>query len=306
MSDQCATCGAADVILFTCGYCGREFCADHDLPHHSCEGFAHPGEGVDEVTFEWGTEGRADPEDAFTASGFRPAAGGGEAATRSSAPRSAPKTATPAVEPLPRDAAAETTAAVQPAPRPTDDAVPAVERVPRRVARETTPAIERCPRSIEGDTRPAVTPTPRQVGPAVPAVERVPRTVTGSTEPAVRPTPRRPPRPTRRAVRLVPEPDPAPEPPAPATTGTTGSPGAGGEVATAATPGDSPAAGHIRTMDAKRSPGRVERREPRTLTEWLDQQTYVSLSVKTAALATVINGALYLGMMVTLYGLLPV
>jgi hypothetical protein len=72
------------------------------------------------------------------------------------------------------------------------------------------------------------------------------------------------------------------------------------------TPDEPSATEHIRAMDAKRSPGTIERRDPRTLTEWLDQQTYVSLSVKTAALATVINGALYLGMMLTLHGLLPV
>lgn len=224
MSDQCATCGAADVILFTCGYCGRVFCADHDLPHHSCEGFAHPGEGADEVTFEWETGGRTDTEDAFTGSGFRPAASGGETA-RTPAPRPVTEATTPAIEPLPREETGEGAAA------------------------------------------------------------------------AVRPAPRRPPGPAEQAIRSAPEPEPTTAAPSatPATAGT----------ATATTPDEPSSGANIRTMDAKHSPGSVERREPRTLTEWLDQQTYVSLSVKTAALATVINGALYLGMMITRYGLVP-
>lgn len=278
MSDQCATCGAADVILFTCGYCGREFCADHDLPHHSCEGFAHPGEGVDEVTFEWETGGRTDPDDAFTESGFRPATEGTETAGRSSMPRSAPAAATPAVEP---------------APRSTEDGA--------------TPAATLRPRRIERPTTPAVTPAPRTVEPAAAAVERRPRTNAQPTTPAIRPAPRRPSGPTVRAVQPAPSPEPEPE--STAAAATTAPVGPGPEptaAATASASDESSASGHIRTMDAKRSPGAVERRDPQTLTEWLDQQTYVSLSVKTAALATVINGALYLGMMVTLYGLLPV
>jgi hypothetical protein len=38
--------------------------------------------------------------------------------------------------------------------------------------------------------------------------------------------------------------------------------------------------------------------------DWIRQQTYISLTVKTALLAAVINGALYFGMLVTLEGLL--
>jgi hypothetical protein len=49
----------------------------------------------------------------------------------------------------------------------------------------------------------------------------------------------------------------------------------------------------------------VDRSDPRTLTEWPDQQTYVSLMVKTAAIVARINRVLYLGMMFTVYGLAP-
>lgn len=222
MSDQCATCGAADALLFTCGYCDRAFCADHTLPNHSCEGLAHPGERATEESFEWAadraatedTAGHGESEDGFAASGFRPAAADTDAGT--------------------------------PAPRPRIHATPAVERVPRR-PRDATPAVRPVPAAPDGR--------------ATPAVERVP-------------------------------PEPTPEPTAGAAAATP-STGAGQSVP-------------IRPMDTEGSPGRVSRSDPRTLTEWLDQQTYVSLSVKTAALAAIINGALYLGMTLTMYGLTPV
>lgn len=237
MSDQCATCGTADVILFTCGYCDRAFCTEHTLPHHSCEGLAHPGEGADEVTFEWPTAGHTGAEDPFTGSGFRAA----------------------------------------------DDPVPTSDP-----------------------------PTPRSPsGTATPAVERVPRTIEGTATPAVRPAPRRPSGLVVRAVEPVDEADgeadAAADPPAASPSPSAAASADGGTVsAPASAAAAPPSSAPVRTMDATRSPGRTARNEPRTFREWLDQQTYVSLSVKTAALATVINGALYLGMMLTLYGLVPV
>jgi hypothetical protein len=279
MPDTCATCGAADVLLFTCGYCDRTFCTDHTLPHHSCEGLAHPGEHVDEASFQWATaerttadtsatNGNQEPDsgDAFAAHGFRPAsdAAGADAPD----PRSWTR-ATPAVERAPR--------------RRDGDAVSAVERRPRDPPEGGHPAVERLPRRVTGSATPAVRPLPRQVADGTPAIRPRPATPDGQPTPAVR--------------RAPPDPAPGPEPepePAPAGSG-------GGSADGGATEQSVP----IRPMDTKRSPGRVNRSDPRTLTEWLDQQTYVSLSVKTAALAAVINGALYLGMMFTMYGLPP-
>lgn len=262
MADQCATCGATDVLLFTCGYCDRAFCADHSLPHHSCEGFAHPGEHVDEASFEWATaeRTRADESaendregtgtgDAFAANGFRPASAG--VGADAPEPRSWGR-APPAVERAPR--------------RIDDDAVPVVERVPRRVTGLATAAVRPLPRRVRRDGTPAVSPRPA--------------TPDGQPTPAI--------------GRAPPDPDPEPEP-APSTAG-----------ATAADGGAMERSVPIRSMDTKRSPGRVDRSDPRTLTEWIDQQTYVSLSVKTAALAAMINGALYLAMTLTMYGLPPV
>lgn len=275
MADQCATCGATDVLLFTCGYCDRAFCADHSLPHHSCEGFAHPGEHADEASFEWATaeRTRADESaendregtgtgDAFAANGFRPASAG--VGADAPEPRSRVR-APPAVERAPR--------------RIDDDAVPVVEHVPRSLPEDTTPAVERVPRRVTGPATAAVRPLPRRVRrDGTPAVSPRPATPDGQPTPAVGWAP----------------PDPDPEP-APSTAG-----------ATAADGGAMERSVPIRSMDTKRSPGRVDRSDPRTLTEWVDQQTYVSLSVKTAALAAMINGALYLGMTLTMYGLSPV
>lgn len=249
MSEQCATCGAADVLLFTCGDCGRAFCADHGLPNHSCEEFAP--EEADETAFEWGADGRADPTDVFTESGFRPA----------------------------------------------DDAPDAAERPePRSVRESTAAAVTRAPREAEGET--------------APAVEQRPHPVDGNETPAVRPRPRRPDGSARPAVRRAPEPDPTPaaDSAAAATDGPTTASGPGGDPTPTTADGGHAGGDEVpfRAMDGRRPPGRVERSDPRTLTEWLDQQTYLSLSVKTAALATVVNGALYFGMFLTLYGLLPV
>jgi hypothetical protein len=281
MSDQCATCGTADVILFTCGYCDRAFCTDHTLPHHSCEGLAHPGEGADEVTFEWRTPGHTDPEDPFTGSGFR--------AADDPAPTSDP--------PTPRS--------------PSGTATPAVEPAPRRTGGHHTRVTARVPRDPDGDPTPAVSRAPRRPPekPAVAAVERVPRAVEGEATPAVRPAPRRPSGLVVRAVRPVDEADATGGSAATSPSPAAGASAEGGTVsapASASAAADPPSSAPVRTMDATRSPGRAGPNEPRTLREWLDQQTYVSLSVKTAALATVINGALYLGMTLTLYGLLPV
>ena len=57
-------------------------------------------------------------------------------------------------------------------------------------------------------------------------------------------------------------------------------------------------------MDTRGSPGTTERSDPRTVREWLRQQTYVSLLVKTGAIAAVINAALYFGMLLAISGLL--
>jgi hypothetical protein len=263
MSEECATCGAADDILFTCGYCGGTFCSDHGLPNHSCEGFAHPGEGDNGVSFQWDAGGHTDPEDPFTESGFQPATDEptlGESADEGPTPRS-----------------------VKPAPA-------ATRSVPRRP---------------EGTATPATAPAPRAAGDATtPAVRHLPRPVDGEATPAIRPRPRRAEGSARPAVRPAPEPTPAAEEaPTPAATSSTGT----STAASAATTDGGHAAKSVpmRTMDATRSPGSVERQEARTLVTWLDQQTYVSLSVKTAALAAAINGALYFGMAFTLYGLHP-
>ncbi|WP_276259685.1 hypothetical protein [Haloglomus litoreum] len=280
MSDQCATCGAADVILFTCGYCDRVFCTDHTLPHHSCEGLAHPGEGADEVTFEWRTAGHTGGEDPFTGSGFR-AADGRAPASEPPTPRSPSGPATPAVEPAPRRTGADHTRATA--------------RVPRDPDGDPTPAVSRASRTLPDE-------------PAAAAVERVPRTVEGAATAAVRPAPRRPSGLVVRAVRPAPDAGTPGDASSAATGGlSTGASADGGAVSTAASPAAEPTPSPpVRTMDTKRSPGSTARNEPRTLREWLDQQTYVSLSVKTAALATIINGALYLGMTLTLHGLLPI
>lgn len=316
MADQCATCGAADVLLFTCGYCDRTFCADHSLPHHSCEGLAHPGERVDEESFEWPVEERTtadgpeETDDGFAASGFRPA--GVESGADPPEPRSRGR-APPAVERAPRRPDGETRSAVDRVPRrvqqsvtpaveraprrPDGDAVPAVERVPRYPPEDTAAAIERVPRDPPEDTTPAVECVPRRVtGAATAAVRTPPRPVRNTTEPAIRPRPTTLDGQSTPAVeRAPPDPDPAPEPdPAPSASGSTAADGGAAEQSVP-----------IRPMDSTRAPGRVDRSDPRTLTEWLDQQTYVSLTVKTAALAAVINCALYLGMTLTMYGLAP-
>ncbi|PSP98811.1 hypothetical protein BRC89_06570 [Halobacteriales archaeon QS_4_70_19] len=292
ISEECATCGAADDILFTCGYCGGTFCSDHGLPNHSCEGFAHPGEGGDGVSFQRDAGGHTGPEDPFTESGFRPATDEptpGDSADGGPTPRSV-EPAPAATRSVPRRPAGTATPATAPAPRATGDA--------------TTPAVRHLPRPVDGEATPAVTCLPRSVEPAVPAVERRPRPVDGEATPAIRPRPRRAEGSARPAVRPAPEPTPvAEEASTPAAASSTGT----STAASAATTDGRHAAKSVpmRTMDTTRSPGSVERQEARTLVTWLDQQTYVSLSVKAAALAAAINGALYFGMAFTLYGLHP-
>ncbi|MFB6205647.1 MAG: hypothetical protein ABEJ05_03840 [Haloglomus sp.] len=248
MTGECATCGATDVILFTCGDCGRSFCPDHDSPDHSCEGPAHPSEDADGGEFEW-VDTEADP---FTESGFRPAvdeSDSGEA--RRPVPRSPPELGAATVRPAPRQPGGATTPAVRPAPRGVDA--------------DATPAIRPAPRGVDRDTIPSVRPAPRDAAADAPAVgQPASGRATGNAD--------------------APADSSTPEP---------------------ASSTSAPASPPIRTMDAGRPPGRVDSQEPQTLTEWIDQQTYVSLSVKTAALATVINGALYLGMALALYGLVP-
>lgn len=302
MSEECATCGAGDDILFTCGYCGGTFCSDHGLPNHSCEELSHPEEADEGVAFEWEADGHTDPDDPFTESGFQPATDEGAGGREPRPVEPAPAATSPAPR-RPEGSAVSATAAVR---RSVDDpGTPAVRRAPRPVDGSAIPAVRPAPRSADDSAAPAVRPVPRSIEPATPAVERRPRPVVGEATPAVRPRPRRLTGRTRPAVRAAPEPSPATDSdPSPAETA--GTAGSTDETSAATTDG-----GHaetsipMRTMDATRSPGSVERQEPRTLVAWLDQQTYVSLSVKTAALAAAINGALYFGMALTLYGLHP-
>jgi hypothetical protein len=246
MVDQCATCGAADVILFSCGHCGEAFCADHEPPDHSCSG-PHPDESVDEAAFDWGAT--PDGNDADEGFEWGPREHAGEDAFAANGFRAAP------------------VAEDGPAPRTPEPGTPAVGRVPRSHEGDATPAVRPLPERPEGPGRPAV-----RAVPDGPAPEPAP-----AAEPATAPT--------------------TAEPAAPSTTTTATS-------ATTATP-TSDESSPVRAMDTERAPGRVDRNEPRTLRQWLDQQTYLSLSAKTAALATLINGALYAGMFLTAYGLTP-
>lgn len=48
---QCATCGDADALLFTCSHCDASFCADHQFPNHGCDRFT--GRGSADRTDDW-------------------------------------------------------------------------------------------------------------------------------------------------------------------------------------------------------------------------------------------------------------
>lgn len=37
---RCENCGDDDALLFTCSHCEKQFCADHQFPHHACERFS--------------------------------------------------------------------------------------------------------------------------------------------------------------------------------------------------------------------------------------------------------------------------
>lgn len=66
---QCAICGEANALLFTCSHCDGEFCADHQFPHHACEKFT--ARSAAERAVDW-VGGGAD------GSGDRPAASAAE------------------------------------------------------------------------------------------------------------------------------------------------------------------------------------------------------------------------------------
>jgi hypothetical protein len=261
MPDQCATCDA-DGLLFTCGYCDRQFCADHAGTHEPCPATADAAEAAGERRFEWGD---APPDDRATGAGADPFDEGGFR-----------------FEPVTAD---------RPSPRHRGSATAAVERVPWSTRGETTPAVERVPRPADDRATPATGRAPRRVaGDAERAIERAPRDHVGVHVRAVRrPSPRTPTAPATDAVRPAPD----PEPPRPRT----------GTASTDDASTDEPAV-PIRPMDTMRSPGRVARHEPRTTTEWIRQQTYLSLTVKTALLAAAINAGLYVGMAVTVHGLI--
>ena len=54
MVDECASCAVGDELLFTCSYCEKRFCAEHQFPHHGCEGFGRAAEAaVPEADAEW-------------------------------------------------------------------------------------------------------------------------------------------------------------------------------------------------------------------------------------------------------------
>lgn len=48
---QCATCGQANALLFTCSHCDAAFCADHQFPNHACDRFT--GGGSADRTDDW-------------------------------------------------------------------------------------------------------------------------------------------------------------------------------------------------------------------------------------------------------------
>jgi len=62
----------------------------------------------------------------------------------------------------------------------------------------------------------------------------------------------------------------------------------------------------MRTMDTRRPPGTLPRREPRTVTEWIRQQTYFTLLVKVGSLALLLNLVVFGGLAVVRYGALGV
>lgn len=62
----------------------------------------------------------------------------------------------------------------------------------------------------------------------------------------------------------------------------------------------------MRTMDTRRPPGTLPRHEPRTVAEWIRQQTYFTLLVKVGSLALLLNLVVFGGLAVVRYGLLGV
>lgn len=60
----------------------------------------------------------------------------------------------------------------------------------------------------------------------------------------------------------------------------------------------------MRTMDTRRPPGTLPRRDPQTVTEWIRQQTYFTLLVKVGSLALLLNLVVFGGLTVVRYGLL--
>lgn len=62
----------------------------------------------------------------------------------------------------------------------------------------------------------------------------------------------------------------------------------------------------MRTMDTRRPPGTLPRREPQTVAQWIRQQTYFTLLVKVGSLALLLNLVVFGGLAVVRYGLLGV
>lgn len=126
---QCATCGEADALLFTCSHCDGEFCADHQFPHHACEKFTARSATERAVDWAWGGGDGSAADSATDADAGSPAAGpdpgpaGDAAAGTDAGPAGAAPTATgpdraqpegagtagtpPEIEPIARDAAKE-------------------------------------------------------------------------------------------------------------------------------------------------------------------------------------------------------
>ena len=62
----------------------------------------------------------------------------------------------------------------------------------------------------------------------------------------------------------------------------------------------------VRPMDSRRVVGGTEASAaPRTVGDWIDRQTYLTLTVKVGVVALLVNSAFYGGVALTLYGLLP-
>lgn len=119
---QCATCGQANALLFTCSHCDAAFCAEHQFPNHACDRFTGGGSADRTDDWVWGgapTAGvDAAPADAGgpaaavetvidpDGSGGGAAGGGRSGGTTRSAAAASPAASTE-IAPIARDAARE-------------------------------------------------------------------------------------------------------------------------------------------------------------------------------------------------------